>query len=225
MTADTITAAMAKLSDAAIARADIDFAQIKQMKAGTAVADQLITHDAVADRYFIDKLQVRALQVLEQTVGSLIVKASDGGYYRLDIDPAAGTVVPTPVSPSADEKAEGVTGDKSRCIIETDLTVTDLAASNVKAINALIDKLTAGRIEVDTLFACEATVGALDAYLMKAETITALEGQLNLWASEKINLAVGALAIGGTNLALNTDTINGDKTVAFGAPATGSAYA
>ena len=188
--AGTITAAMAKLSGASIQRADIDFAQIKQLKTGTAVADQLITHDAVADRYFIDKLQVRALQVLEQTVGSLIVKAKDGGYYRLDIDPGAGTVVPTPVSPSGGEKAAGVTGDKSRCIIETDLTVADLAASSIKAINALIDRLTASRIEVDTLFAREATVGALDAYLMKAETIEALQGQLNIWASEKITAAV-----------------------------------
>lgn len=220
--AGTITAAMAKLSDASIQRADIDFAQVKQMKAGTAVADQLITHDAVADRYFIDKLQVRALQVLEQTVGSLTVKASDGSYYRLDIDPEAGTVVPTPVTLSDDEKAAGVTGDKSRCIIETDLTVSDLAASSIKAINALIDKLTASRIEVDTLFAREATVGALDAYLVRASTIEALEGQLNVWANEKVNLAVGALAIGGTNLALNTDTLNADKTVAFGAPAAGS---
>lgn len=198
--AGTITAAMAKLSGASIQRADIDFAQIRQMKAGTAVADQLITHDAVADRYFIDKLQVRALQVLEQTVGSLIVKAKDGGYYRLDIDPGAGTVVPTPVSPSGGEKAAGVTGDMSRCIIETDLTVADLAASNIKAINALIDKLTASRIEVDTLFAREATVGALNAYLLKAETIEALQGQLNIWASDKITAAVSGVEIGGTNL-------------------------
>lgn len=199
-----LTAAMANIATASIGDADIDFAQIKQMKVGTAVADQLITHDAVADRYFIDKLQVRALQVLEQTVGSLTVKASDGNYYRLDIDPGAGTVVPTPVTLSDAEKAGGVTGDKSRCIIETDLTVSDLAASNVKAINALIDKLTASRIEVDTLFAREATVGALDAYLVRASTIEALEGQLNVWANEKVNLAVGALAIGGTNLIKGT---------------------
>ena len=195
-----LTAAMANIATASIGDADIDFAQIKQMKVGTAVADQLITHDAVADRYFIDKLQVRALQVLEQTVGSLIVKAKDGGYYRLDIDPGAGTVVPTPVSPSGGEKAAGVTGDMSRCIIETDLTVADLAASSIKAINALIDKLTASRIEVDTLFAREATVGALNAYLLKAETIEALRGQLDLWASEKITVAVSGVEIGGTNL-------------------------
>ena len=204
--AGTITAAMAKLSGASIQRADIDFAQVRQMKAGTAVADQLITHDAVADRYFIDKLQVRALQVLEQTVGSLIVKAKDGGYYRLDIDPGAGTVVPTPVSPSGGEKAAGVTGDMSRCIIETDLTVADLAASSIKAINALIDRLTASRIEVDTLFAREATVGALNAYLMKAETIEALRGQLDLWASDKITAAVGGkLTPSGVSIGTNVE--------------------
>lgn len=210
-----LTAAMADIATASIGDADIDFAQIKQMKVGTAVADQLITHDAVADRYFIDKLQVRALQVLEQTVGSLTVKASDGSYYRLDIDPEAGTVVPTLVTLSGDEKAEGVTGDKSRCIIETDLTVADLAATNIKAINALIDKLTASRIEVDTLFAREATVGALDAYLVRADTIAALEGQLNVWASEKITLAVKNVQIGGTNLLHHTGDMSAAGGVGF----------
>ena len=190
VTADTVTAAMAKINTASIARADIDFAQVKQLKTGTAVADQLITHDATADRYYIDKLQVRALQVLEQTVGSLTVKASDGSYYRLDIDPAAGTVVPTLVTVTDAEATSGITSDTSRCIIETDLTAADLSATNIKAINALIDKLTAGRIDVDELFAREATIGALNSYLVKAETITALEGQLNVWAAEKIQLAV-----------------------------------
>ena len=190
VTADTVTAAMAKINTASIAQANIDFAQVKQLKTGTAVADQLITHDATADRYYIDKLQVRALQVLEQTVGSLTVKASDGSYYRLDIDPAAGTVVPTQVTVTDAEATSGITSDTSRCIIETDLTAADLSATNVKAINALIDKLTAGRIDVDELFAREATIGALNSYLVKAETIEALEGQLNVWANEKIQLAV-----------------------------------
>ena len=217
-----LTAAMADIATARIGDADIDFAQIKQMKAGTAVADQLITHDAVADRYFIDKLQVRALQVLEQTVGSLTVKARDGNYYRLDIDPEAGTVVPTLVTPSDDEKAEGVTGDQSRCIIETDLTVADLAASNVKAINALIDKLTASRIEVDTLFAREATVGALDAYLVRASTIEALEGQLDVWASEKITLAVKNVQIGGTNLLHHTGDMSAAGGVGFSCDSSGA---
>lgn len=39
---------------------------------------------------------------------------------------------------------------------------------------------------------------------------------------EKISAAVNGMQIGGTNLVLHTDAINSDKTVAFGAPATGS---
>ena len=39
---------------------------------------------------------------------------------------------------------------------------------------------------------------------------------------EKISAAVNGMQIGGTNLVLHTDAINGDKTVAFGAPASGS---
>lgn len=156
ITADTLTASMARLTQASIGHADIDWAQIR-----TATIEQLITRDAVADRYFIDKLQVRNLQVVEQTVGSLIVKASNGSYYRLDVDAANGSVTPVMVTPSAGEIAAGVTSDGNRSIIETDLTVADLSASNIKAINALIDKITADRIDVDKLFARQAVIGAL----------------------------------------------------------------
>lgn len=156
ITADTLTASMARLTQASIGRADIDWAQIR-----TATIEQLITRDAVADRYFIDKLQVRNLQVVEQTVGSLIIKASNGSYYRLDVDAANGSVTPVMVTPSAGEIAAGVTSDGNRSIIETDLTVADLSASSVKAINALIDKITADRIDVDKLFARQAVIGAL----------------------------------------------------------------
>ena len=120
----------------------------------------LIARDAVTDRYFIDKLAVRSAQMVQATVGELVVKASDGRYYRLDVA-ADGSVSPTQVTPTAAEIAAGVTSNGHGAIIETDLTVAELSASNMKAINALIDKLTAGRIDVDTLFARQATVNRL----------------------------------------------------------------
>lgn len=173
--AETITAAMARLNNASITSADIDFAQIKD-----ALIDQLITHDAVADRYFIEKLQVRNLQVLEQTVGSLIVKATDGNYYRLDIDADNGTVNPVSVTVSAGEIAAGVSSDGTRSILETNMTVDDLSASNIKGINAIIDKITTDRLKVGYLFAQEALIEALDSYIIRASTIEALQNVLEL---------------------------------------------
>lgn len=145
---------IASIADAEIANASIGFAQIK-----TATAESLIARDAVTDRYFIDKLQVRNVQAVQATVGDLVVKASNGYYYRLDVG-TDGSLAPTRVYPTSSAIAEGRMGNGA--IIETDLTVAELSASNMKAINALIDKLTASRIDVDELFARSAFINKLN---------------------------------------------------------------
>ena len=148
------TLGTATIEDGYINNAYVNFARLK-----AATAESLIARDAVTDRYFIDKLQVRNLQSVEATVGELVVKASNGNYYKLDVG-SDGSLSSTRVYPTAAAIAEGKYGNGA--IIETDLTVADLSASNIKGINALIDKLTASRIDVDELFARSAFIGKLN---------------------------------------------------------------
>lgn len=155
---NVLNAAIADIAEAKIASADISVAHIVDLS-----ADNFIAHDAVTDRYYIDKLAVRSAQMVQATVGELIIKATDDHYYRLDVN-AWGVLTPTDVTTTltSAEITAGVTSNGHSAIIETDLTVNDLYASNMKAINALIDKLTASRIDVDELFARQATITALN---------------------------------------------------------------
>lgn len=155
---NVLNAAIADIAEAEIGTANIGFAQIKD-----ANVQNLIAHDAVTDKYYIHKLAVENAQIVQATVGELIVKASDNKYYRLDID-EYGALSPTEVTNNLTnaEITAGVTSDGRSTIIETDLTVADLSATNMKAINALIDQLTAARIDVDELFARQATITALN---------------------------------------------------------------
>ena len=155
---NVLNAAIADIAEATIASADIGFAQIKD-----ADIQNLIAHDAVTDRYFIDKLAVRSAQMVQATIGELIIKASDDHYYKLDID-ENGALTHSDVTSTltSAEKTAGETSDGHSAIIETDLTVADLSASNMKAINALIDKITASRIDVQELFARQATITQLN---------------------------------------------------------------
>ena len=164
-TVDVLRAAIATISEATIESADISVANIKDL-----TAENFIAHDAVTDRYFIHKLAVENAQMVQATVGELIVKASNGNYYRLDID-EYGVLSPTQVTNLTNEEiAAGVTSDGRSTIIETDLTVADLSATNMKAINALIDKLTAARIDVDELFARQATITQLNTVDIRGNT-------------------------------------------------------
>lgn len=155
---NVLNAAIADIAEAKIDSADISVAHIVDLS-----ADNFIAHDAVTDRYYIDKLAVRSAQMVQATVGELIIKATDDHYYRLDVN-AWGVLTPTDVTTTltSAEITAGVTSNGHSAIIETDLTVNDLYASNMKAINALIDKLTASRIDVDELFARQATITALN---------------------------------------------------------------
>lgn len=163
---NVLNAAIADIAEAEIGSANIGFAQIKAL-----TTESLIARDAVTDRYYIDKLAVRSAQMVQATVGELIVKATNDHYYRLDIN-AQGELSPTDVTSTLTnaEKTAGVTSDGHSAIIETDLTVADLSASNMKAINALIDKLTASRIDVDELFARQATITALNTVDIRGNT-------------------------------------------------------
>lgn len=155
---NVLEAAIAAIAEAEIGSANIGFAQIVD-----ADIQNLIAHDAVTDRYFIHKLMVENAQLVTATVGELIVKASDDHYYKLDIN-AQGQLATTDVTNTLTnaEITAGVTSDGKSTIIETDLLVSDLSATNMKAINALIDKITASRIDVQKLFARQATITQLN---------------------------------------------------------------
>ena len=137
-----------------IGSASIDYAQIKYGNIGRLIAD-----DAVEGRVLIERLQVLSAQLARATIGELVVKAADDHYYRLDVS-AGGAVTATDVTEDLTpaEIQAGVTSDGRGSIIETSLTVEDLAAGNLKAINALIDHITADRIDAGVLFARQAVV-------------------------------------------------------------------
>lgn len=190
LTADVATIAKAQLTTANIQDASIDWATILSAYIASvsigyaqikdADIQQLIAQDAVTRRYFIEKLQVLSAQIAEATVGNLVVKASNGNYYRLDIayDNAGNpSVTPVGVTITQAEDDAGMTSDGHSSIIKTDLTVGDLAAGNLKAINALIDTLTASRIDVDTLFAREGTINKLNTQIIEAIDATDLAGR------------------------------------------------
>lgn len=179
---NTATAVASKV----ISSADIDYSQV-MIEAEEGLWDNLIVRDqANLDKVYIDRLKVNNAQLVSATVGELIIKASDDKYYRLDID-ANGAITPVDVTVTLEdtELTAGVTADGHSTIIETDLTVTDLATDSFRSTNALIDKITADRIDVNTLVAKEAFIGALE-----TSRIFSKDGVIKLVAEEAVNDAI-----------------------------------
>ena len=155
---------VADIADARIANADIDYAKVKDLSVGTAIIETSITQEGISDKLYINRLMVTYGQMVQATIGDLVIGATDGNYYHVDVSwssTGVPTLVPTQVSVTAAEIAQGRTSDGKTIVADVG-TYADLSTTNFYAINSVIDRITAKRIDVEQLFAREATIQELN---------------------------------------------------------------
>lgn len=152
--ANTLGAALAAFTVLTAGTANFDQATIQHL-----VANAMNLEFGTADEVFINNLRVRYAQMVQATIGNLVIQASDGQYYQIDVD-ANGNVTSTPVSLTDEEITAGQT-DGGKVILATNITADSLNTSNLLATYALINKIDAARIDVTELFANEAFIGHL----------------------------------------------------------------
>ena len=178
-----LTAQVAEIVTAVIKTAVVDWASLKHMVGDTAIISRFVGEDM-----YIDHLAVTAAQAVELWAGTLCIKAADGNFYRMTVDLDTGLVTATAVTVTQAEYDAGITSGGQH-IIESDLTVEELNARSINAVEALISKIIAQRIDVDELFAREATIQTLT-----TGTIASALGQgLDLSSNESIQATVRSL--------------------------------
>ena len=169
LTAINATLGTASIADARIALADIDFAKVKDLNAQSAYFGQAVFQEALGGKLYVPRLAANYAQILNATIGDLVIQASNDNYYKLDID-LAGNVTATQVTPSAAEIAAGHTNDGRTIYMGTDILADDLNTQNIYASHALMDEITANILNVDQLFAREATIGKINALDLSSNT-------------------------------------------------------
>lgn len=176
---DSLAAALAKFTVLTAGTAEFDKATIQHL-----VAQAMNLQFGTMEQVFIKNLAVEYAQMVGATIGNLVVKASDGKYYRIDVD-ANGFVTATERAVTDGEIASGGTTD-GRPIIETNITASDLSAGNILATYALINKIDAAKIDVDELFAREAFVTKLITSQIFADggtldIVSTVTGEMQKW--------------------------------------------
>lgn len=151
---DNLAAELARITVLAAGTATFDKATIQHL-----VADAMNLEYGVAGQVFVKNLAVEYAQMVGATIGELCIKASDGNYYLMDVNPG-GTVTATKTTVSNGEANAGQTSG-GKIILETNITAANLNAGNLLATYALINQIDAARIDVDQLFAREAFITAL----------------------------------------------------------------
>lgn len=151
---DALGAELARIAVLAAGTASFDRATIQHL-----VAQAMNLEYGTAGQVFIRNLAVEYAQMVGAAIGNLCIRASDGNYYRIDVQPD-GTVSAERTTVSAGEIAAGQT-EGGRVILETSITAANLSAGNLLATYALVNRIDAARMDVDALFAREAFVDLL----------------------------------------------------------------
>ena len=174
------TLGTAAIAIAEIAAADIGYAQIKDLDAQSAFFGQAVFQEAVGGKLYVPRLAVGYAQMLGATIGDLVIQASNDNYYKIDVD-MAGNVTATQMTPTAQEIAQGYTSDGRTIYMGTDILATDLNTENIYASHGLMDQITANIINVDKLFAREATISKINALDLSSNTY--IRSTIGTWSS------------------------------------------
>lgn len=180
---DALAAALGRFVSLYAGTGEFDLATIQNL-----LSNALILQEGVADSMMITNLAVTSANLLNATIDKLVLKGSDGKYYRVFIG-TDGTIQTEEVTVTDGEIEAGETGD-GRQIVATTANVGSLNATTVKASQAIIgtiftESLTAGKITAN-----EALIASMTAPLIYTTAITALGNSLDLSANESIRLTV-----------------------------------
>lgn len=146
---------IATITSATINAADINWAKIKDLVTGRAIITQ-----GEAGQLYIAQLAVTEANLVSLTVGELMVKGQDGGFYAVSVDETGQIVTERKEVVNDDVRDGSIHGGQK--LIEGSVTAEVLNAQQIFGDSAIIRELIAANLDVDTLFAREATINKIN---------------------------------------------------------------
>ena len=175
------TLQIANIANAQIASADIGYAQVKDLNAQSAYFGQAVIQAGLANKLYVPRLAVGYAQMIGATVGDLVIQASNGNFYAIDVD-LDGNVTATQRTVTQSEIESGHTSDGRQLVLDTDILAENLNTNNLTASHALMYSITANIIDVDQLWAREAFINKL--MVQDISSNTYIQSTIGNWASQ-----------------------------------------
>lgn len=155
ITAGTLESTFAYMVSLSAKFGSFDFETVQNL-----VSQAMVLERGSAEELYIKNLSVLYAQILNATIGTLCIRASDGNYYQIDVsqdENGEPSVSANVVSVRDDEIVAGQT-DNGRIILGTDILAENLSAGSLSASDALVNSILASKIDVDTLVARSAFI-------------------------------------------------------------------
>ena len=137
------------------------------------------------DTVYIKNLAVTQANLLSATLGKLVLKGDDGKYYRVFVG-SDGAISAEEVE---DVDAETEAG---RQIVETDMNVGSLNATNLQASSAVIQSILTTALTAEKITAADAMIASATIPALYVTAITAIGDNLDLSANRSVQMIVGS---------------------------------
>ena len=180
---DRLGAVLAEFVSMYASVGEFDFATIQNL-----VSKALAIEQGSMDTVYIKNLAVTSANLLSATLGKLVLKGDDGKYYRVFVG-ADGEVRTEEVALTEEEIADGKT-EGGQQIVETDMNVGSLNASNLQANSAVINEILTIALTAEKITAADAMIASATIPALYAATIKAIGDSLDLSANISIRQMV-----------------------------------
>ena len=180
---DRLAAVLAEIVTLQAKTGDFDLATVKNL-----LSNALILKEGQANSMMITNLAVTSANLLSATIGELVLKGSDGGFYRVYVG-ADGIIHTEAVNVSLGEIEAGQTIAGNQ-IVETTANIRYLNAQSIKGQTAIIDEIITTALTAGKITATEALIASATIPSLYTTSIQAIGNSLDLSANESIRLIV-----------------------------------
>lgn len=178
---DVLAAQLAKVVSLTADVAEIGYADIKDL-----TTDEAIITDGVANSLYINRLAVTSANILNATLGNLIVKGEDGLYYKIVIT-SDGTIGTEVVDVSTDESGEPVAPEGQQ-IVENTINAELINGENFKGQKAIFEEIFTSALTAGQITANEAVLASAVIPNLSVSTITAAGNSITVNAGQMFEI-------------------------------------
>ena len=183
---DDLNAVVAEILHAQVATGEFSLAEIENLLASAFILEQ-----GAANSMMIKNLVVTEANMLNATIGSLVMPGDDGKYYEIVVG-TDGVLSTSEVSVTQEEIESGVTSG-GKHISTTTINADSINGTSITAQQAILNAILTQALTAGQITAGEALIASATVPTLYATSIQAIGNSLTFSANEKIESIVSSL--------------------------------
>lgn len=183
---DDLAAVVAQLVHAEVGTGEFDLAEIKNLLASAFILEQ-----GSANSMMIKNLVVTEANMLNATIGSLVMPGEDGKYYEIVVG-TDGILSTSEVSVTQEEIESGITSS-GKHISTTTINAESINGTSITAQQAILNTILTQALTAGQITAGEALIASATIPTLYTTSIEAIGNSLTFSANEKIESIVSSL--------------------------------